>query len=342
MNNGIIEAIGGTLGINGTLTNPVGGEIFAGAGDKVLVSKGLATNAGLINLTSGTFDNNNHAMTNTGAITGYGTFRTGGLTTTGTIALAGGSSTVNGTVTQNGGTIDTYNPTTFTNAVAVNGGVLTSHETQTVFAAGLSVGANGKFNNDPGMAVMTSLNVAPGGVVQGGQGALFQDSGDVTNNSATGFQLSTSKLELTSGGTNSHTFNWTVNSGFTDIGNLTIDSGQKVDFENVGNSDAALYTLSFQLADGLDAANPTALESDISTALSGDLTIYYDPNASDDSYLKGMTYTFGTGGILEAEAVPEPSTWVLFLGSLAILLIGGKRLSRSKKQNYRRLATPLR
>ncbi len=50
----IIEGIAGTLGINGTLTNPSDGHILAGTGGKVLVSNGLAANVGLIGLTGGT------------------------------------------------------------------------------------------------------------------------------------------------------------------------------------------------------------------------------------------------------------------------------------------------
>ena len=60
----MVEAFGGTLTITGSLTNASGGIIAAGSGAKVLVSSGLASNAGQIQLAGGTFDNNGAALTN--------------------------------------------------------------------------------------------------------------------------------------------------------------------------------------------------------------------------------------------------------------------------------------
>ncbi len=245
------------------------------------------------------------------------------LTTSGTVTLAGGTSMVNGTVTQTGGKIDTYTPTTFTDAVSVNGGLFTTHETQTIFAGGLNING-GTFNNDPGLVQTSTLTVAAGGTLTGGSDSLYQVSGDVSNRS-TQFQLAQGGLELVLGASSAHTVTWAVNTHLEDIGTFTIDSGQTVDFDNGGNSDAALYTLSFQLDAGLNAANPTALQADINADLAGDLTIYYDPYTTSDLYLHGETYTFGDGGLLEAGVVPEPSTWALILGGLGLLAFGRRR-----------------
>ena len=60
-NNGIVEAIGGTLFITGGADESSRQLLTAGSGAKLLVTGGLATNAGIINLTGGTFDNNGHS-----------------------------------------------------------------------------------------------------------------------------------------------------------------------------------------------------------------------------------------------------------------------------------------
>ena len=72
-----LKPLGGTLTLSGTLTNPGGASLYASTGNKILVTAGLATNAGVISLTGGAFDNNNHPLDNTGQITGFGTIRTG-------------------------------------------------------------------------------------------------------------------------------------------------------------------------------------------------------------------------------------------------------------------------
>jgi len=99
-NTGIIEVMGGNLTLSGaSVTNQAGGLMSVPQGDKLLVTTGVAANAGTIENNGGTYDNNNHALSNTGLIGGYGTFRTGGLDNRGFLTLTGGASTVNGNVT---------------------------------------------------------------------------------------------------------------------------------------------------------------------------------------------------------------------------------------------------
>ena len=76
---GVIRATGGELDLGGTgNTNAVGAQIQASTSNVVLYIQGLSTNAGAITLTGGTFDNNNHALSSTGIVNGYGTLRTAG------------------------------------------------------------------------------------------------------------------------------------------------------------------------------------------------------------------------------------------------------------------------
>jgi hypothetical protein len=66
------------------------------SGAKLLITQGLASNAGKIQLAGGTLDNNNLAMVNEagGTISGFGTLRGGQLTNKGKVLLSGGSSTI--------------------------------------------------------------------------------------------------------------------------------------------------------------------------------------------------------------------------------------------------------
>ena len=150
-NHGTIEALGGTLSLSGVLQNEVDGLLTAGSGSKLLVTAGLMTNAGIINLTGGTFDNNSQPLNNTGEISGWGIFRTGGtgLDNNGSITFSGGTTTINGNVTnENGQTITVaQNPAIFTGNVINNGGGTfnTTNATAT-FAGGFTNNGNSNFS----------------------------------------------------------------------------------------------------------------------------------------------------------------------------------------------------
>ena len=148
-NNGTIEALGGTLSLNGALTNPAGGLIRVSFGDKVLAGAGLAANVGIINLNGGVFDNGAHALNNTGQISGWGILATGGtgLDNNGNITFSGGLMIVNGDVTNESGRTITvaYNPAIFTGNVIDNaGGTFHTTNTTITFAGGFT--NNGKSN----------------------------------------------------------------------------------------------------------------------------------------------------------------------------------------------------
>jgi fibronectin-binding autotransporter adhesin len=158
-NNGTIQPLGGTLFVNGTISNTATGLLTAGMGNQLLVTAGLATNSGIINLTGGTFDNGGHPLNNaaSGQISGWGIFRTGGtgLDNNGSITFSGGTTTVNGPVTnENGKTIVVaYNPAIFTGLVTNNGGgTFNIISTTAVFAGGSSGSFSGTFTNNASSA----------------------------------------------------------------------------------------------------------------------------------------------------------------------------------------------
>ncbi len=178
VNTGTIEPIGGTLSLSGALTNGAAGLLTSGSGTKLIVTPGLAANAGIINLTGGTYDNNGFALSNTGQISGWGIFRTGGtgLDNNGSITLSGGLTTVNGPVTnENGKTIVVaYNPAIFIGLVTNNGGgTFNIVSTTAVFAGGSSGSFNGTFTNNAN----STFNV-------GGSGAIEIDGPPTLGNSS--------------------------------------------------------------------------------------------------------------------------------------------------------------
>ncbi|MDC8769971.1 beta strand repeat-containing protein [Roseateles albus] len=93
-NTGTVGAVGGTLTLDGKLSN--NGIISAGRDATVLMNRGLGSNTGKIQLSGGGFDNNGFAMSNeVGAvINGFGSLSGGLLSNKGKILLSGGSSTI--------------------------------------------------------------------------------------------------------------------------------------------------------------------------------------------------------------------------------------------------------
>jgi hypothetical protein len=330
-NHGTIEAINGTLSLNGDITNPADGEILANTGGKVLVSKGLSVSAGLINLAGGIFDNNNHTLTSTGQISGYGSFRTGGLTNDGTATFTGGVTTVNGDVTNNGHIVVSQNQATFTgNVTNAAGGIFKTTNTTVTFAATFT--NNGGYISDPSTQNFTDLVEGTTGFIQGGPGDIFNVSGNVLNTSTqnTLFDISNG-AKLTLQGTVSHNFEWTgadlgpTAAGYTNnfaIGILELQAGGSMSLSD-GNATPGMgvYATILMLDGGL---------SQIADITGNGFNIYYDPSQSANAYLNDQTYALQDGGFIEP--IPEPGTWRMILAGFGLLLIWKYALKiRSRK-----------
>jgi autotransporter-associated beta strand protein len=182
LNGGVIRAEGGTLTFASTgNTNTAGARLEAGVGTQLLYSQGLATNAGLIALTGGAFDNGNVALANPGRIEGFGTLRTGGLTNTGTITV-GGTLDVVGAVTNNGA-VNTSSGSAARFFGPVSGpGSFTGTGTVTflnTFSPGASP-ATVSFGGDVALAGGSNLVVELGGTTPGNQYDTLAVNGDVT------------------------------------------------------------------------------------------------------------------------------------------------------------------
>ncbi len=224
-NTGSIEPSGGTLTFTGSLANP--GTIQVPTGAKLL-AQNFPTNAGMVTLAGGTFDNDGQPLNNTGQITGYGVLTTGGLTNNNVFNLAGGASTVNGPV------INALNETinvgasaaTFTGNVTNNGTIKATSTTVTF--AGTYTG--NVYISDPATNIFQkNVTITPGGSMTGGTGDVFSFTGGTVTNNGTFANTGTlsSSVNISNAGTftQSGPQTWSLGTTFTSTaGSATFSS----------------------------------------------------------------------------------------------------------------------
>ncbi len=315
-NTGRIEAIGSTLNLTGTVTNNAEGVLTSMSG-RLFLDQGLATNSGLISLSGGPFDNNNHSLTNTGQISGYGSFSTGGLSNQNTINLAGGPATVNGPLTNeaSGQVNITANSTFFTGFVTNHGTVKNTSATVT-WAGGFF--NDGAYISDPATQYFTDLTIGANGYIQGGKGDKFSLSGDFLNESTQNSLWDTTLADLAFTGGGTHQFSVSGNNHAWGSIDITGQSLKLVDGDNTPGG--AFYV--GQLL-GLD------LNGDLITNITGSpgLTMYYDPTLNSD--LNG-NYNFAEEGALNPGTVPLPaSAWLFLTGLMGLGLLNRRRNGRA-------------
>ena len=302
LNSGVIRADGGTLRLTAAgNSNLSSGQIQTTTGTIVLYSQGLTSNAGLIALTGGRFDNSTVALTNTGRLEGRGTFATGGLTnaTGGVIHFADGPTDVFGTVTNNATLNVTNGTSTFFNAVTNSAtGTIKNTGGVTRFLGGLT--NNGAFVSDPADNHFTDLTLSDTGYLVGGAGDRFIVSDDLLNSSTRAANWNTSAAELIfENGTDVHDFSIAgadhagAVGGFSNNfswGTVRLAAGQTLRLQD-GNATAggALYVKNLILDGGL---------SQINSITGNEMNIYYDSLASANGYLGEQTYNLQNGGVL--------------------------------------------
>ncbi len=284
-NNGGIEAFGGgILAFNGALQNPAAGFITVGAGNELVVTAGLAASAGIINLTGGTFDNNGHALNNTGQISGYGIFRTGGtgLDNNGSVTFSGGLTMVNGNVTnENGRTVTiAYNPAIFTGLVTNNGtGTFKTLSTTATFAGGSSG---------------TFTNAASANMITDGTGVVEIDGAPtLMNNSALTVNGGTLRLKYNSLAT--------IGTGVT----ATVASGATL-----------------ELAGSVSQLNQTVNITNNSQAVSGGLLVSSSANQNVGTVTGTGNAIVNTAGSLTAYQIRQNALTIQGTGKVTLLPSG--------------------
>ncbi len=336
---GTVEALGGTLVINGRFTNT--GLIAAPTGSKVLLVTSPGANHGTISLTGGIFDTNGNLMQNTGEVSGYGTFSTGGFEngfqaspgvyTPGSVTFTGGTTTINGNVTNDSGSTMTmeYNPAIFTGNVTNNGTVFITQTTASF--AGTYID-NGTTIHDPSTTYYTNWTIGSSGATTAGTGDLIAVTGNFVNNSTQNTRWATTAAKLEFLGGSAHT----MDVAGTDMGATT--AGYTNNFawgilDLNGTKDALILGKGTGLAAGVNGAFYTQElllaggTSQIANITGNGVSIYYDPTNSANAYLGGRTYALSGGGFVAP--VPEPATVALLAVAGAGMLLLGKRRSRN-------------
>ena len=199
---GTLEAIGGTLAFTGAVTNT--GTLRTAAGSKLLISPAgsFATNAGLIDLAGGTFDNSNHTVNNTGTIAGYGVFSSAGLTNNANITFAGGTATVNGPVVNNTTIKVDHSPAIFTGPVTnAAGSLIKTFSTTVTFVSSFT--NSGTFTPDPTTSVFQSTVISSGTMTGSATDTYIMFGGTFTNS---GSFVSAGPLQSSDNTTNSGSF----------------------------------------------------------------------------------------------------------------------------------------
>ena len=336
-NFGVVRASGGELDLAGAgSTNSTAGLIQAATADTVMILQGLAANAGTIALTGGAFDNNNHALANSGIINGYGTLRTGGLTNTNKLNVGEGNLDVFGSVNNNG-TIGIQGGRSIYFFNDVSGSGTYTGAGTAIFLAAVSPGnspAVVSFGGNADFSATSTLEIELGGTALG-----TYDQISVMGKLSLGGALDVSILpSLTpAAGQSFDILDWgTLDGEFYDVnlptlaglswdtsqlyesGELSlVAAGLLGDYNNNGVVDAADYTV---WRDAVTASNTSLLNDPTPGMVSG----------SDFTYWRehfGESLGSGAGlGVAHSPAtVPEPASLALSLIAGATLLVRVRR-----------------
>lgn len=301
-NTGTINALGGTLTLSSKLTNS--GIVAASRDSAIFLQAGLAPNAGKIQLSGGTLDTNGTAFTNTatGTLSGFGDVRSGLLTNNGRLQMSGGVSAIYAdvlTTNQSKILLSGNSNTTFYGKVDVQSGAelrVSAGSTATFFErvqqrTGSNFTGEGNTNFEGGLSVGASpgLGTTQGNVTFGYENVYEAEIGGITACTlvcGTDEDVKNSSFDkyvvggrLSLGGT-LKLVSW---NGFV------AQAGQSFDLLDWGTVRGSFGTID---ASGLQLAPGTTLD---------------------------YSHLYTTGEIAVTAAVPEPSTYAMWLAGLSLV-----------------------
>lgn len=297
-NSGTLEAIGGTLSFSALAnTNMATGVLAAGAGGKLLMTQGLASNAGLIQLDGGTYDNAGAALSNVGRIVGHGNLRAGTVTNTNQIAFSFGASSIAAPISNQAGA----------KLIVSNGGQATFSGAVTN-AGELRVSAGGAANffglvSGAGSFTGTGQARFEGGFSPGGSPGLVAINFDA-------FYGSDSPITMELGGTNPGNCDQCSDKIIFN-GAVTLEGGPLnvvwwKEYRGRAGDSFDLFDFNGELTGRFGSMNLPALDSGL-------------------FWQTGQLYS---DGVLNVAAVPEPNAWVMLLFGAGALLTYRRRMQR--------------
>ncbi len=300
-----------------------------------------AAQAGQINLASGGRIHNTATLrvtntqtsqgdvSNQGALVNQGTWRSqGAINSSGTLTNSGqfiAEGGVNAAAfTQNAGKTTVSSEVVLAQA-SVQGGSVEVTQGGALVAETLSL--NGALVAHGGVLHLGSLEVGQQGWLDLLEAPLMI-TGDFIDRSQVAANWQTANASLSFLGEGLHRFE--VGVGSSRWAQLTLDAAGSYEF--LGGQ--SLFVGAFAIEGG---------DLSLLSAISGDLTIYYDPTLQANAYLNGQSYSFGLGGgkliaagsevfamaaSVSVTAVPEAEHWALALAGLSVLGLRGLRARR--------------
>jgi T5SS/PEP-CTERM-associated repeat protein len=323
-NSGVVRAASGQLNLAAVgNTNLAAGLIQAATGNTVMVLQGLTANAGTIGLTGGAFDNNNHPLSNTGIINGYGTIRTSALTNANKLNVGEGNMDVFGAVINNG-TIGIQGGRSAYFFGDVSGSGNYTGLGTAVFLAAVSPGnspASVSFGGNANLASTSTLNIELGGTTPGTQYDQLLVTGQLWLGGA--LQVSLINSFAPAAGDSFNILDWGSLTGTFDTlvlpeiaSSLSWDTSQ---LYNTGVISVASVGLpgDYNHNGVVDAADYVVWRKGLGTIYTPD-----DYNVWRANF--GQTAGSGSGSVatagLPSSAVPEPAAWLILLTGLVMLV----------------------
>lgn len=328
-----------TVGGNNESTTYSG--VLSGGGSLVRAGTGTMTLSGANTFTGGTTQNSGSNLVVNGSIGAdrlSGSAHLSGTGTVGAVLLNGGNNTVSssGTLTTGGITVNDGNSGNIIGGGTIGGNIALSAAGSGARLTGISTGltsvTTGATLSGTGTIKPTTASVVTGLTVNGGKiiagdGNTFTSltidtSSAGAGSTAASFTGATLQFDLQAGGTNSSSIDLLG----TGIVNFNNDDSNLISIvDPLGLTSGTTYTL-FQGSGTTTYSGLTFSGTQIIGGLSMDSLFLTDNPGS-------ILELIGNNIVLEVNTVPEPNTWVMMLGGVALLAFPLRRRQHCSRRS---------